>query len=437
MMNVRQAVVLYLLCSTQVLGLGGAQRRPLRFRSRCRLEMAADVGKLRGAVSTWERTVEGKAKEVKTLEGDVERLQTRLDATREDLGKCQLSLDAARASLAAAEKSGGAAAKKTRRSAAAEEEEAAATRAAEERFRKSAAARKSLGDEATRREAEKRAARAATHYEVLGVPRNATADEVRAAYRLRMATVHPDAETADASAFAAAREAYEVLRDGEKRRDYDRELGFDAFVESAVPFVRDAAANLTKTIFAGDAGDDEDARARWAAACREATRREHMVVPSSGVSLAVDRNGTGFVLVKNVLDRLLRGKEPPARRVASLEAATRDGPTLTLSFVDDDDVNLLFLDDDAAAAAADALGTVVDEFAAIRAAYDKQRTSQAVADGLGGLAIAGAGALAVAGIVEAESAIAVGTAAAAVLGTAASAVFAAATAPKDDDGASS
>lgn len=62
-------------------------------------------------------------------------------------------------------------------------------------------------------------------YDVLGVPRNATADEIRKAYRAIALTCHPDRVGNDSDAVARFREAtsaYEVLSDPHKRRRYDR-----------------------------------------------------------------------------------------------------------------------------------------------------------------------------------------------------------------------
>jgi curved DNA-binding protein len=69
------------------------------------------------------------------------------------------------------------------------------------------------------------------YYEVLGVPRTASADEIKKAYRRLARKRHPDlqppAERAKASqAFQSINEAYEVLSDPEKRAKYDQ-LGED------------------------------------------------------------------------------------------------------------------------------------------------------------------------------------------------------------------
>ena len=71
------------------------------------------------------------------------------------------------------------------------------------------------------------------YYEVLGVERGASSDDVKKAYRRLAMKFHPDRNEEDASAeekFKEASEAYEILSDGEKRQAYDRfgHAGVDA-----------------------------------------------------------------------------------------------------------------------------------------------------------------------------------------------------------------
>ncbi len=63
------------------------------------------------------------------------------------------------------------------------------------------------------------------YYEILGVSRNASAEEIRRAYRQLARKYHPDANKGDSSSedkFKEINEAYEVLKDPEKRRRYDQ-----------------------------------------------------------------------------------------------------------------------------------------------------------------------------------------------------------------------
>ena len=69
------------------------------------------------------------------------------------------------------------------------------------------------------------------YYEVLGVSRTASEDELKKAYRRCAMKFHPDRNPGDAAAEAAfkeCKEAYEVLSDGGKRRMYDQ-YGHAAF----------------------------------------------------------------------------------------------------------------------------------------------------------------------------------------------------------------
>jgi len=68
------------------------------------------------------------------------------------------------------------------------------------------------------------------YYEVLGVSKNATADEIKAAYRKLAIKYHPDRNPGDKKAeelFKEAAEAYDVLHDPKKREQYDQ-FGFNA-----------------------------------------------------------------------------------------------------------------------------------------------------------------------------------------------------------------
>jgi DnaJ-class molecular chaperone len=63
------------------------------------------------------------------------------------------------------------------------------------------------------------------YYEVLGVPRTATEDQIRSEYRKLARKHHPDVNPGDKSSedkFKEINEAYEVLSDADKRKRYDQ-----------------------------------------------------------------------------------------------------------------------------------------------------------------------------------------------------------------------
>lgn len=68
------------------------------------------------------------------------------------------------------------------------------------------------------------------YYDVLGVNKNSSQDEIKKAFRELSKKYHPDREGGDASKFKEINEAYSILGDADKRKKYDMESsGFNPF----------------------------------------------------------------------------------------------------------------------------------------------------------------------------------------------------------------
>src|SRR5260370_2244539 len=93
------------------------------------------------------------------------------------------------------------------------------------------------------------------YYEVLGVPRTASEDDIRKEYRKLARKHHPDVNPSDKSAeekFKEINEAYEVLSDPDKRKRYDQ-LGSNW--KAGGDFTPPPGGRNGRVDFSGDFGD--------------------------------------------------------------------------------------------------------------------------------------------------------------------------------------
>ena len=94
------------------------------------------------------------------------------------------------------------------------------------------------------------------YYEILGLEKNASDEEIKQAYRQLALKYHPDRNKDDPEAeekFKEATEAYEILRDPKKRASYDR-FGHDG-VAGFEGFGRGAYADFSDIFGDFDLGD--------------------------------------------------------------------------------------------------------------------------------------------------------------------------------------
>lgn len=121
-----------------------------------------------------------------------------------------------------------------------------------------------------------------SHYDTLGVPRDASADDIKHAFRRRSSECHPD-KGGDAEAQAAVNRAYETLGDPDRRAEYDA-TGTSSEPGSIQTEARDALLHLFRAAIENSEGDlVEDVRSmlalhaaelvKWQADCEKKRTR--------------------------------------------------------------------------------------------------------------------------------------------------------------------
>jgi molecular chaperone DnaJ len=151
------------------------------------------------------------------------------------------------------------------------------------------------------------------YYQLLGVPRDADADQIKKAYRKLALQYHPDRNDGSKEAeerFKEVTEAYEVLRDPDKRAAYDRygkqgvkgagagpgAAGFD-FNDAIEIFMRDFGG------FAGFGGLEDLFGTRGARSQRSTARRGRTVRIRLPLTLAEVATGVTKTVRVSLLDR--------------------------------------------------------------------------------------------------------------------------------------
>jgi len=163
-------------------------------------------------------------------------------------------------------------------------------------------------------------------YEVLGVPRNATTDEIKHGFRDRARQTHPDVDASAAATrnFRDITEAYRVLRDPRKRAEYDRDVaakeqrtqGFHQYGPSGSEAFRDSGYSHQAKGAAGPEPADVQLnpagiRSEWAAIGAVSLLGVWFLLPSTDASNRLDRDpypsripGTSPILAKNAKSKI-------------------------------------------------------------------------------------------------------------------------------------
>jgi len=87
------------------------------------------------------------------------------------------------------------------------------------------------------------------YYEILDVSKLATEKEIKKAYRKLAKKYHPDEQTGDQVKFNQVKEAYEILTDPEKRKNYDQTGGNTTQKPTTAPQPPQDAESKLKEIF--------------------------------------------------------------------------------------------------------------------------------------------------------------------------------------------
>ncbi|MSP42633.1 MAG: J domain-containing protein [Alphaproteobacteria bacterium] len=118
-------------------------------------------------------------------------------------------------------------------------------------------------------------------YEVLGVPKTATAAEIKSVFRKQAKQCHPDTHPGDAKKAAKFRDisaAHEILSDKEKRAQYDRgEINADGTQKAQQRAYTHAGQRAGGAPFGFDTGGNDDFLSEFFGGLRGAGRRQTRV----------------------------------------------------------------------------------------------------------------------------------------------------------------
>lgn len=145
-----------------------------------------------------------------------------------------------------------------------------------------------------------------TYYELLGVDRDSSQEEIKKAYHELALTYHPDVNKTEKARdlMKLLNEAYEVLSDPEKRADYDSRLR----LMRQEPYVRKEQASHSESEAESDGGMDAyDYRAYWDEVMKHARSRETRGTEASTYEPPLHAAEAGIRIFSAFLDLIIMG----------------------------------------------------------------------------------------------------------------------------------
>ena len=150
------------------------------------------------------------------------------------------------------------------------------------------------------------------HYDALGVPRDASTDQIKKAWRKKAKAQHPDRANGDATEMAKTNAAYEVLADPQRRAQYDgtgqdvppmeKETRVELMVMQAFQSVAARPGNMIKNAHGWLEQAHQKALVNGAEAHNAATKVKERIARLS-------RKGEGKNLAKMVLEPMLQSAQ--------------------------------------------------------------------------------------------------------------------------------
>lgn len=164
-------------------------------------------------------------------------------------------------------------------------------------------------------------------YQMLGLAKDATADQIKKAYRRLAQKYHPDRETGDEEKFYQVQVAYDVLSDDDRRKEYDRSGSTKDKSKSSLSSAEQELVQLFVRLL-----EDQAFEGEFLQECRKTVgmAKANLTVEVESQRQQVKRlsKNRGKVSAKNqdnlfdmVLENLISGKE---EMIASLQSKLKD-----------------------------------------------------------------------------------------------------------------